>query len=68
MSNGEEIIEITINKDGTEISLDAKGFSGKKCSIALNELGNALGSITTLNTKSEFYNTEKTEEVIITIK
>lgn len=69
MSSGsEEIIEITISKDGAEIELDAKGFSGKGCSVALNELSRVLGDMSKMEKKKEFYNKDLDEDVTITTK
>jgi hypothetical protein len=65
MSTGsEEIVEITISKDGSGVKLNALGFSGKGCSIALNDLAKTLGSMTDFTKKTEYYN-EVQEEVVI---
>lgn len=64
-TSGEETIEITISEDGSSIDLDAKGFSGKGCSIALNELTKALGEVSRFTKKADYYNKDKNENVII---
>lgn len=63
----EETIEVIISKDGA-VKLDAKGFSGKGCSIALNELAKALGSMSDFTKKTKFYDEEQTQEVNVTTK
>lgn len=64
----EEVLEITISEDGSSIEIDAKGFSGKGCSIALNELSKALGDMSRFTKKSEYYNKEKDKNVVINTK
>lgn len=67
-AGGEEIIEITISEDGSNIELDAKGFSGTGCSMALNDLTKALGSVSRFTKKADYYNKEKGKDVVITTK
>ena len=62
----EEKIVITISKDGSKVQMDAQGFSGGECSVALHRLGEALGQVTTFDHKPEYYDKETDEEVVIT--
>lgn len=62
----EQTIEITISADGNKVDLEAIGFNGKGCSMALNDLGTALGQIGPLRKKSEFYNTDNNQDVLVT--
>ena len=65
---GEESLFVTISADGSEIRLEAKGYEGNTCSIALNGFGKALGKIESMTKKSEFYSEETATEVTIVTK
>ena len=54
-----EEIEIIIDKDGT-VHMDAKGFHGKGCHVALEEIAAKLGKVASRKNKAEFYQNKVT--------
>ena len=62
----EEIIEITISEDGSEIKLETMGFVGSSCGVTLEGLGKALGYVSNFTAKGEYYDIAKETDVIIT--
>ena len=68
MSNSiEETIIIEINEDGSKVTLNAEGFSGQGCSVALHQVSQALGQLTEMTQKSEFYDKENDDNVIVSL-
>lgn len=57
MSQEKELV-IEIDKNG-EVHIEALGFKGKGCSIAVDEITKALGTVKKKTIKPEFYQEEK---------
>ena len=47
-------VEIVINNDGT-VEMDQKGWEGKSCDGAINDLVKALGKVTDKKKKKEYF-------------
>ena len=47
-------VEVIINKDGT-IEMDQKGWEGKSCDGAINDLIKSLGTVSQKKKKKEYF-------------
>lgn len=65
-NGSEEIIEIILSEDGSEINIETINYAGQSCSIPINDLTKALGKMSSQTHKPEFYDKDKTKDVIIT--
>lgn len=54
----EQEITVEIDEKG-EIHIEAAGFKGKGCSIAVDQLSKSLGSVASSKNKAEYYQDPK---------